>query len=68
MPAYLITHAKNQRADILIEDPDLTLTFSGDWAIFSDAQGPSLAIPAEQGMSIQRMDEPHEQEPASQKE
>lgn len=68
MPAYLITHAKNQRGDILVEDPELTLTFSGDWAIFSDGQGPSLAIPAEQGMSIQRVDEDQDQEPAPQKE
>ncbi|WP_406325182.1 hypothetical protein [Streptomyces niveus] len=64
MPAYLISHDKGARGDILIEDPELTLTFSGDWAIFSDAQGPHLAIPAEQGVSIQRVDEDQDAKPA----
>jgi hypothetical protein len=64
MPAYLISHDKGARGDILIEDPELTLTFSGDWAIFGDAQGPSLAIPAEQGVSIQRVDKDQDAKPA----
>lgn len=68
VPAYLVAHAKEPRGDILIEDPELTLTFSGDWAVFSDAQGPSLAIPAEQGVSITRVDEDQDPEPAPQKE
>lgn len=59
MPAYLVEHPKGQRADILIEDPELTLTFEGDWAIFSDTHGPSFAIPAERGATIRRID-PHD--------
>ena len=56
MPAYLIRHKGGQRGDALIEDPDLSLSFSGDWAVFSDGDGPSFAIPAEQAASIQRID------------
>lgn len=58
MPAYLIQHQRGQRDDIHIEAPGLTLTFEGDWAIFSDGNGPSLAIPAERGATIQRIDQP----------
>jgi hypothetical protein len=68
MPAYLVTHAENRRGDMLIEDPELTLTFSGNWAIFSDGHGPSFAIPAEQATSIERVDECQDQEPAPQRE
>ncbi|MEU1663565.1 hypothetical protein ABZ547_08115 [Streptomyces sparsogenes] len=56
MSAYLVRHQRGQRDDILIDAPDLTLTFEGDWAIFSDSQGPSLAVPAERGATIQRID------------
>jgi hypothetical protein len=67
VPAYLITHAENRRGDMLVEDAELTLTFSGNWAIFSDSHGPSFAIPAEQAASIQRVDEPQDLEPAPQR-
>ncbi|MFD8088624.1 hypothetical protein [Streptomyces malaysiensis] len=56
MPAYLVQHQRGQRDDILIDAPDLTLSFEGDWAIFSDSNGPSLAVPAERGATIQRID------------
>lgn len=70
MPRYLITHAKGQRGDMLIEDPDLTVEYAHGWAIFRDK--PSfdrssvvLALPAEQVASIERVDE--EAEPTPQK-
>ena len=67
MPAYLITHPRDQkRDDLLIEDPALTLRFEAGWAILADADGVCLAIPSGQGASIQRVDE--EQEPAPREE
>lgn len=66
MPRYLIAHAKNQRGDMLVEDPDLTLEIRDGWAILTDGQGIALALPTEQVASIQRVDE--ETEPAPQKE
>jgi hypothetical protein len=68
MPAYLITHAKNQRGDMLVEDTDLTLEIRDGWAILTDGQGIALALPTEQVASIQRVDEDQDQEPAPQKE
>lgn len=56
MPAYLIKHKRGPSGDAIIEDPDLTLAFSGDWAIFSDADGPTLALTTDQAASIQRID------------
>lgn len=67
-PAYLITHAKSQRGDILVEDPTLTLDIRDGWAIFTDHQGVALALPAEQVACIQRVDEGQDQKPAPQKE
>ena len=66
MPRYLIAHAKNQRGDMLVEDPELTLEIRDGWAILTDGQGIALALPTEQVDSIQRVDE--EAEPAPQKE
>lgn len=58
MPAYLIVHPREQRRDdVLIEADDLTLTFHAGWAVIADRQGVCLAIPSEQGASIQRVDE-----------
>ncbi|MFE6815249.1 hypothetical protein [Streptomyces sp. NPDC057677] len=66
MPAYLIRHpAEQRREDALVEDPDLSLTFSGGWAIFTDSKGVCLAIPSGQGAHIERVDQ---EEPAPQKE
>ncbi|MEU2566616.1 hypothetical protein [Streptomyces althioticus] len=66
MPAYLITHPRDQKLDdLVIEDPTLTLRFEAGWAILSDEQGVCLAIPSGQGASIQRVDE---EEPAPRKE
>lgn len=56
MPAYLIKHKRGPSGDAIIEDPHLTLTFSGDWAIFSDTDGPTLALTTDQAASIQRLD------------
>jgi hypothetical protein len=69
MPAYLIVHPREQRRDdVLIEADDLTLRFETGWAILDDTHGVCLAIPSEQGASIQRVDEPQDQESAPQKE
>lgn len=58
MPAYLIVHPRDQRRDdVLVEDDDLTLTFQAGWAVLVDSKGVCLAIPSEQGASIQRVDE-----------
>lgn len=64
MARYLICHPiGQQREDMLLEDDTLTLEFIGDWAIFSDASGTCLAIPAAQGAHIQRVDEDQEPQP-----
>ena len=61
MPAYLIQHpAEQRREDILIEDDDLTLAFTGGWAVFADGHGVCLAIPSGQGAHIHRVDEQKE--------
>lgn len=58
MPAYLIVHPREQRRDdVLIEADDLALRFEAGWAILADTKGVCLAIPSEQGASIQRVDE-----------
>lgn len=57
MIRYLIVHPAGQkREDMFLEDEHLTLDFVGDWAVFSDADGICLAIPAGQGAHIQRID------------
>jgi hypothetical protein len=63
MPAYLVQHRNGQRGDMLIEDPNLTLTFSGNWAIFADSNGTYLAIPADQAATIQRIDPDQDGQP-----
>ncbi|QCX81263.1 hypothetical protein C9F11_38400 [Streptomyces sp. YIM 121038] len=72
MPAYLIVHPAGQRReDMLLEDDQLTVDFTTGWAIFHDGHGICLALPAELGAMIQRVDEqqePQDQEPAPQKE
>jgi len=58
MAAYLVIHPRGQKKDdVLIQDDDLTLTFQGGWAVFTDSRGVCLAIPSEQGATIQRVDE-----------
>ncbi len=62
MPRYLITHPKGQQGeDILVEDPDLTLTIQGDWAVLADPQGPCLVLPAHAGATITRIDDEPEE-------
>lgn len=63
MPAYLVTHAKSQRGDMLVEDPALKLEIRDGWAVLTDGQGIALAIPTEHVASIQRVDEPQEPAP-----
>ena len=63
MPAYLVTHAKHQRGDMLIEDETLTLELTDTWARFTDQNGIVLALPVEHVASIQRVDEPAEPAP-----
>ncbi|MFD3999834.1 hypothetical protein [Streptomyces rubiginosohelvolus] len=63
MPRYLIRHPGKARDDILIEDDPLTLTFTGNWAVFTDTDGTCLAIPAEAGAHIERVDQPLEPAP-----
>ncbi|MEV6854703.1 hypothetical protein AB0M89_12950 [Streptomyces microflavus] len=58
MPAYLIRHPGKASDDILLQDDPLTLTFTGSWAIFTDGDGTCLAIPAEAGAHVERVDEP----------
>ncbi|MET9950167.1 hypothetical protein ABZ135_01280 [Streptomyces sp. NPDC006339] len=66
MPAYLIQHPlEKRREDVLVEDPNLTLSFQGEWAVFSDAGGVCLAIPSAQQASIQRVDANDVAEPAA---
>lgn len=61
MPRYLITHPKGQQGeDVLVEDPELTLTIQGGWAVLADLHGPCLAVPAHAGATITRVDEPEE--------
>lgn len=66
MPRYLISFSGGQGRDDFRIDDNLTLSFSGDWAVFSDEHGPSYAIPAGLGVTIERVDEPQnpDQEPA----
>jgi hypothetical protein len=61
VPRYLITHPRGQQGeDILVEDPDLTLTIQGEWVVLADPLGPCLALPAHAGATITRIDEPEE--------
>lgn len=61
MAAYLVIHPRDQhRDDLRICGDDITLHFEAGWAIFTDSQGVCLALPAGQGASIQRDDEPSE--------
>lgn len=64
MIRYLICHpAKQAREDVLLEDEQLTLTFEGGWAIFTDPGGICFAVPSGQGAHIQRLDEPQDKAP-----
>lgn len=49
--------------DVIIEDPQLTLDLSADWATFNDDRGLALAVPRARVRSIQRLDEPPEMQP-----
>lgn len=62
MPTYLVVHPKGKGEDVLVEDPALTLSFDHGWAVLSDQQGPCMAIPADSGATITRID-PDEDQP-----
>ena len=71
MPRYLIVHAERRGDDTLLEDEHLTLELATGWAVFHDTAGACYAVPREQVRSVMRVDEPqepHDQEPAPQKE
>ncbi|MFE2047997.1 hypothetical protein ACFXAS_05780 [Streptomyces sp. NPDC059459] len=70
MPRWLIQFPGGQGRDDFRIDDDLDLTFSGDWAVFTDRHGPSFAVPAGLGVIIERVDAPQDPdpEPAPQKE
>ncbi|MEV0556223.1 hypothetical protein AB0I27_22575 [Streptomyces sp. NPDC050597] len=71
MPLWLIQYPAGQGRDDYRIDDDLTLTFSGDWAIFNDHHGPTYAVPAGLGIVIERIDEQQDstdQEPEPHKE
>ena len=71
VPAYLIVHAERRGDDTLLEDNPLTVEFTPDWVVFTDAAGPCYAVPREQVRNVMRVDEPQEpqdQEPTPQKE
>lgn len=56
MPAFLIAFPKGQGEDVLAEDIHLTLEIRGEWAVLNDEAGPCLAVPANAGATIQRID------------
>lgn len=58
MPAYLIVHNERRGDDTLLQDEPLTVEFTEQWVVFSDAAGPCYAVPREQVRSIMRVDEP----------
>lgn len=62
MPAYLIHYPKGHGEDVLAEDPALTLEFTDGWAVLVDEAGPCMAIPAQAGATITRVD-PEDQQP-----
>lgn len=43
--------------DLFIDDPELALDLSADWATFNDGRGLALAVPRNRVLSIQRLDE-----------
>ena len=66
LPAYLIRQPGRPIEDVVIADPHLTLSFTNGWATLRDQDGICLAIPADAGVHIQRVDDigVDDQEPA----
>ncbi|MFF8784825.1 hypothetical protein [Streptomyces sp. NPDC015125] len=62
MTTYLVVHPKGKGEDVLVQDDHLTLAFERGWAILSDQHGPCMAIPADRGATITRID-PDEDQP-----
>ncbi|MET7795655.1 hypothetical protein ABZS78_03195 [Streptomyces decoyicus] len=63
MPAYLVIHPKGKGEDVLVEDPDLALSFDHGWAVLSDQHGPCMAVPVDSGATITRIDPDEDQPP-----
>ncbi len=57
MPAYLIVHNERRGDDTLLQDDTLTVEFTPEWVVFTDAAGPCYAVPREQVRSVMRVDE-----------
>jgi len=56
MPAFLIRYPKGHGEDILVEDDQLTLRTEGAWLLLHDDHGPCIAVPADSGATITRLD------------
>ena len=61
MPAFLIRYPKGQGEDVLVEDPALVVEFTDGWAVLADEAGTCIAIPAQAGGTITRIDPPEDQ-------
>lgn len=55
MTQYVIQVDKAE--DLIVEDDQLSLDLTPGWAVFNDADGIALAIPAERIRSIQRLND-----------
>jgi hypothetical protein len=56
MPAYHVAFSERPGENLVIDGDDITLTFTGSWAVLADTNGTCLAIAATPGTSIQRID------------
>ncbi|WP_181785084.1 hypothetical protein [Streptomyces phytophilus] len=57
MPAFLIRYPKGEDESIVAQDDPLTLTVDHGWAVFTDDQGPCIALSAMSGAVITRIDQ-----------
>lgn len=61
MPRYLIAHAAGPSGNVYIDEPDLALELTDQWALFTTPVGLALAIPIQHIAYIQRDDEQDKQ-------
>jgi hypothetical protein len=52
----LIQYPKGQGEDVLVEDEHLSLAIDHGWAVLSDQHGACIAVPAQTGATITRVD------------
>lgn len=57
MTAYHVLFPDRPGDSLAIDSADLTLTFQGEWALFTDSQGIALAVAPSAGTTIQRIDD-----------